>query len=320
MSKLGVIVGRFQVPALTSGHKLLIEHALKENNSLLIVVGTCHVRVDPHDPLPFEVVKDLLDTHITHMTANCEIKQVFDHPRNDAWSLNLDTIIGNQCKNMHVLPENVTLYGGRDSFIPHYLGRLATSVFESNDKSEGTEVRNSWQQKTSSVLWKLDSDDKLEAFAGGMIHAASQPFPTSFQCVDILAVTESNQLVLIEKEGHGVLQLPGGFVDVSDSSLEDAALRELKEETGLIGDKARYFLSCRVEDFRYRNRRDGIMTAAFTVNLEDTEIKYMKAGDDAFKVHAMNIVDAASSNNIMPGHLGIIQKWVDKYVTGNERK
>jgi ADP-ribose pyrophosphatase YjhB (NUDIX family) len=54
------------------------------------------------------------------------------------------------------------------------------------------------------------------------------PFPT----VDIIIETE-NGVVLIERKNHPHgWALPGGFVDYGES-LEQAAIREAKEETGL---------------------------------------------------------------------------------------
>ncbi len=57
--------------------------------------------------------------------------------------------------------------------------------------------------------------------------------------VNVIPVTEDNQVILIEQYRHGVekitLEIPGGMVDSSDASTFIAAERELLEETGYGG-------------------------------------------------------------------------------------
>ncbi len=65
----------------------------------------------------------------------------------------------------------------------------------------------------------------------------------SVDWVNIIALTPANQLVLVEQFRHGSetveLEVPGGIMDASDASPVATAVRELREETGYEGERAR---------------------------------------------------------------------------------
>ncbi len=59
------------------------------------------------------------------------------------------------------------------------------------------------------------------------------------EVVLVFPVTSDNEVILVRQYKHGaqeiLLELPGGIVDSTDTSPEEAALRELREETGYTG-------------------------------------------------------------------------------------
>jgi len=61
--------------------------------------------------------------------------------------------------------------------------------------------------------------------------------------VNVIALTPDEQVVMVEQYRHGSetveLEIPGGMMDAHDGSPEAAAQRELREETGYTGEKAR---------------------------------------------------------------------------------
>lgn len=106
-------------------------------------------------------------------------------------------------------------------------------------------------------------------------------FPRPGLTVDSVLFRQSaagTQVLLIERKGQPYATcwaLPGGFVD-KDESLEDAARRELKEETDLDG-MALQQLGAFGDPGR--DPRGWTVTVAFWACVDDTQTA--KAGDDA---------------------------------------
>lgn len=65
----------------------------------------------------------------------------------------------------------------------------------------------------------------------------------SVNWVNVIAITPDQQLVMIEQYRHGSgtveLEIPGGMMDPHDLAPEHAGQRELREETGYVGENAR---------------------------------------------------------------------------------
>jgi 8-oxo-dGTP pyrophosphatase MutT (NUDIX family) len=63
----------------------------------------------------------------------------------------------------------------------------------------------------------------------------------SVNWVNVIAVTPDQQLVMVEQYRHGSntveLEIPGGMMDATDASPEATGARELREETGFVGNK-----------------------------------------------------------------------------------
>jgi len=75
--------------------------------------------------------------------------------------------------------------------------------------------------------------------------------------VNVVALTEDSRLILVRQFRHGSnemsLELPGGMVDPGEDPL-DAGQRELLEETGYRGERARIFADCHPNPAIMNNR------------------------------------------------------------------
>lgn len=98
--------------------------------------------------------------------------------------------------------------------------------------------------------------------------------------VNVVATTADDELILVQQFRHGSgsieLEIPGGVMDPDDMSPVEAALRELREETGYEGSHARIIGQV------YSNPAIMVNTT-FTVLVENCELKHdieLDAGED----------------------------------------
>lgn len=271
---IGVIVGRFQVHELHKGHRELIDSVLSRHKKVLIVIGNSNLLVTRNNPLDYQTRARMLQDAYSEIT----VMPIKDEPTDEGWSKNLDF------KIRDVFPQgSVVIYGSRDSFIPHYFGKFPTVELDQSINISATEIRNSISMEVRS------SPD----FRHGVVYAAYNKFPTSYQCTDIAVlkpnISHGSQVILIRKnkDPEDKWRFPGGFVDPTDKTLEQAARRELNEEVGILEVSGiTYVGSYRVPDWRYRKEVDKIMTTLFVA---DYNYGSLQAGDDADHVDWFNV-------------------------------
>jgi bifunctional NMN adenylyltransferase/nudix hydrolase len=113
--------------------------------------------------------------------------------------------------------------------------------------------------------------------------------PPIFVTVDAVIFQSGHVLVVRRNSypGKGLIALPGGFVNAyTDKSIEDAMIRELREETG-IRVPSPVLRGCirniHVFDDVHRSSRGRTITHAFNIVLPDGELPRVKGGSDADK-------------------------------------
>lgn len=248
---LGVVIGRFQVPELHSGHHHLIRTAARENTAVLVIIGSGRSLATARNPLPFSVRRQMV---LMDYPA-AQVVEHFDHPSDHAWSEGLDAII------TALFPGHVvTLYGSRDSFFPYYHGQFQTKAVAAIECESGTDLRNAL----------LKNPPHTSDFRRGLIYAEQSRLSISYQAVDVAIIGGNRDSLLLGQKptDGGKWRFVGGFVDARlDQSLEAAARREAYEETGGLGvDHFVYRGSVVVNDWRYRRDDDVVMTALFSAS------------------------------------------------------
>ena len=114
-------------------------------------------------------------------------------------------------------------------------------------------------------------------------------YPRPAVTVDTLVVRKTKddlQLLLIQRDREpfqGFWAIPGGFMDM-DETLEEAAVRELEEETGLQNIALTQMKAYSAPD---RDPRQRTVSVAFVGFLTDNQ--QIKAGDDARKAQWFSV-------------------------------
>lgn len=247
-SDVGVIVGRFQVHQLHGAHEALIRSVYDTHRQTLVVLGLSQAKVTARNPLDFEARKRMLLAAFPQAT----VLYLKDHPSDQSWSAKLDAIIRD-----YVSPaQSVSLYGGRDSFAARYHGTYPVEILEPEAYASGTELR-----RGISKAVKASPD-----FRAGVIWASANGYPRVIPTVDIAIYQDigaRTEWLLVRKPTEVRWRFPGGFVSPTDTTTETAAVREAAEETGASLASPQYVASMLVDDWRYRDETDKIMTTLF---------------------------------------------------------
>lgn len=274
---IGVIVGRFQVHELHEGHTEMIHAVVQRHQKVVILLGsTPGVLVTRNNPLDFQTRKAM----IQEVYPDIVVLPLRDQPTDSGWSAALDALV------QDAFPVGrVVLYGSRDSFVPSYLGRWPVVELEATRTISGSAVR---QSLSHSVRASRD-------FRHGVVYAAHNRHPAVYQTVDIALVRKGPacpEVALVSQavDPEGLMQFPGGFVDPADESLEHAAVRELREETGACpGVNALTYIGSRRQDaWRYRNEIDVVHTTFFEAAANGSS--QLTPGDDAVEAEWIPVV------------------------------
>lgn len=269
-NSIGVIIGRFQVHKLHQGHLDLISHVASKHSRVIIYLGVSSVLNSKNNPLDYISRQQMLQKQFPEII----IFPINDEKYDDVWSNKLDSELSS------IFPtKEITLYGSRDSFKQFYKGKFKTEDFVSKNNFSGTEIRK-----------QISSDIKNdENFRAGIIYSCYNKYDTVYQAIDCLVYNEDKTQILLCKKPHEYnFRLIGGFVSTKDETLMDAVKREVHEEAQIeIGD-IQYIASIMVNDWRYKNECDKIMTH---IHVAKYVYGNITASDDISELHWTNIKD-----------------------------
>lgn len=144
------------------------------------------------------------------------------------------------------------------------------------------------------------------------------PFPVTFVTVDSIVI-KSGHVLMVRRRGalgKGQLALPGGFLN-QDESIEDGALRELKEETAIKVDKETLRSSIKgykVLDYPRRSLRGRIISHAFLIDLGNGPLPKVKGSDDAEHAQWLSLNELATrEQECFEDHYPAIMHFTNKF-------
>lgn len=251
MEDIGVVIGRFQIDTLHKGHISLLDHVTKNHKKVIVFLGVAVGEHKEEQALGYATREKM----IKGAYPDVVIQPLKDMVDDQKWSEQIDSKIREVYHH-----GSVVLYGGRDSFIPYYKGK-----FKTENVGNIINVSDSATRRREEIKREVrDSAD----FRAGIIYHAANSYPNAFPCVDIAVVKDSQEdgrsLLLCRKIDEKLYRFPGGFVDPQDKSYESAARRELTEEVGSLEvSNPEYVTSMQVDDWRYRNSKNKIITSLF---------------------------------------------------------
>lgn len=138
-------------------------------------------------------------------------------------------------------------------------------------------------------------------------------YPSFYPTVDLAIVDfYTGDLLLARKPNQPLLRFMGGFMDpTKDKCAEDAAIREGKEETSLDLTVVGYAGSMLVDDPRYRDQEDKIMTFLYVMKYTYETSGTPVAMDD-IELVTWRMFGTINESEIMPEHRPLI-RMINKY-------
>lgn len=338
---LAVVIGRFQ--PFHNAHYELLKAAGKLANTVVVILGSANRPRSYKNPWTYSdrstmlqsVTGDLIENTNARFCIEKNVDTIYD---NTAWTARIQKIVDKYAAS----EGKVCLVGHEKDSSTFYLKMFPQWDFVSIPSFEpldATAIRDTMFSKENANLNFIKGVVPVPIFdfLYGFIKTKAYkelveekkfldtykkqfeqlPYPPIFVTADAVVV-QSGHVLMVKRGAHpgkGQWALPGGFVNAkTDASVFDAAVRELKEETGIkVQEKIlrRCVQGEKVFDAIDRSQRGRTITHAFYFQLDDGEwnLPRVKGNDDAAKAEWIPI-GKLDSSMIYEDHYDIIQYFV----------
>jgi bifunctional NMN adenylyltransferase/nudix hydrolase len=329
-----VLIGRFQ--PFHNAHLEIVKRATALCDKLVIVVGSARQPRTYKNPFTFDERARMIRETTLGLSLQISIEPNIDTIYNDnAWAVRVQQAVA-----LHTRPgERVGVIGHKKDDSSFYLDMFPQWGYEDVELVEflsAVNIRDLYfkedlnfnflksvvPESTLNFLGTFSNTPEYaqiirerEFVSNYKKQYASLPYPPIFSTADAVVIQSGHVLMIRRRAepGRGLWALPGGYVNANtDKSVEDAAIRELREETGikvpapvLRGSIVR----SRVFDAIDRSPRGRIITHAFYIQLPDGDLPKVKGSDDADKARWVPIAEVRSEE-CFEDHYEIIQHFL----------
>ena len=329
-----VLIGRFQ--PLHNAHLEIIKRATALTDQLVIITGSGRQPRTYKNPFT-SIERERMIKNATHgLSMRVYVEENIDTIYNDqAWAVRIQGIVS----KYRSLGGSVGIIGHKKDDSSFYLDMFPQWGYEDVELIEflsAVNIRDLYFKRdvnmsfikgvvpetTFDFLMRFKETAEYEQIirerefvANYKKQYASLPYPPIFSTADSVVICSGHVLMIKRRAepGRGLWALPGGYVNANtDKSVEDAAIRELREETMIKVPAPVLRGSIRrskVFDAIDRSPRGRIITHAFHIELPDGELPKVKGSDDAEKARWVPIAEVRSEE-CFEDHYEIIQHFL----------
>ena len=314
-----VLIGRFQ--PFHQAHLEIIKRATALTDKLVVIVGSSFQPRTYKNPFTFEERRSLIKVATGGLSIDIAVEANTDTIYNDqSWAVRVQGIVSKHASSK----SKIGIIGHKKDESSFYLDMFPQWGFESVNLIEpldATDIRDLYFRRsvnmsfikgvvpaaTYEFLRSFEQSPEFEQIMKEREFVinykkqyASLPDPPIFSTADSVVICSGHVLMIRRRAepGKGLWALPGGYVNANtDKSVEDAAIRELREET-IIKVPAPVLrgsiVRSKVFDAIDRSPRGRIITHAFHIQLPDGELPKVKGTDDADKARWVPIAEVKS--------------------------
>jgi len=294
--KTAVFIGRFQPPH--RAHLETITRALSCFDQLIVVLGSAFCYPTPKNPFSAEEREAMIRESLGEASRLHFVPIADDYYNDPRWFRTVRAAV----EALTGPGAEVHITGHHKDESSYYLHGFAGWPFEPSgvvSQINATNVRNSYFAGSS--RWKAMVPGAvrqfMEQFACTPCYSRLQrewktiqhyrtlearyPHPLVHVASDAVVLAQE-QVLLVERKGplgQGAWALPGGYVELRETLLQ-AALRELREETGLVVE-AQHLKATQVFDYPDRSLRGRVISLGHFFDLGDTPPPPVQGQDDA---------------------------------------
>lgn len=331
-----VLIGRFQ--PLHNAHLEIIKRATALTDQLIIITGSAKQPRTYKNPFTSQERASMIKDATRGLDMHIHVEENIDTIYNDqAWSTRVQSIVS---KYRVLGVASVGIIGHKKDESSEYLNFFPQWGYENIEEIEplsAVNIRDLYFKRDANMNFiravvPQTTFDFLNEFRNTQEYEqiirerefvvnykkqyASLPYAPTFVTTDAVVVQSGHVLMIKRRSepGKGLWALPGGYLNAgTDKSLEDAMIRELREETGIKVPEPVLrgsIVQSKVFDAIDRDPRGRVITHAYHIALPESGVLPKVRGmDDAEKAKWIALSEV-SSENCYSDHFDIIKTMV----------